>query len=61
MYLYNIFPLLLLLVQANPSHIRPHKPTKHKELESSSLGIHFVVGNQHFIHGKLKVKLLIEN
>ncbi|XP_062706087.1 uncharacterized protein LOC109419778 [Aedes albopictus] len=42
----------------NPSHIRNHKPfrDRNSDLETSTIGLHFVVGNQHFLHGKLKVR-----
>ncbi|XP_058448748.1 uncharacterized protein LOC131428719 [Malaya genurostris] len=45
-------------VQANPSHIRIHKPSRdHKtDLETSVIGLHFVVSNHHFQNGKLKIR-----
>ncbi|XP_038108600.1 uncharacterized protein LOC6037528 isoform X3 [Culex quinquefasciatus] len=45
-------------VQANPSHIRIHKPFReHKtDLETSVIGLHFVVTAHHFLGGKLKIR-----
>ncbi|XP_055542020.1 uncharacterized protein LOC129727833 [Wyeomyia smithii] len=45
-------------VQANPSHIRIHKPFRdHKtDLETSVVGLHFVVSGHHFQNGKLKIR-----
>jgi hypothetical protein len=51
--------LLSHTIKANPSHVRAHKPFKehnHKgDLETSILGLHFVVSGSHFSSGKLKV------
>ncbi|XP_055635579.1 uncharacterized protein LOC129775208 isoform X2 [Toxorhynchites rutilus septentrionalis] len=45
-------------VQANPSHIRIHKPFRDRktELETSVIGLHFVVSLHHFQNGKLKIR-----
>ncbi|KAL7042866.1 hypothetical protein ACKWTF_001318 [Chironomus riparius] len=47
-------------VPVYPPITKPHKPQKnHKnELETSTLGLHFVVNSQHFINGRLKVKCI---
>jgi hypothetical protein len=50
----------IFIFQVYPPITKPHKPQKnHKnELETSTLGLHFVVNSQHFINGRLKVKML---
>ncbi|XP_021702545.1 uncharacterized protein LOC5566816 [Aedes aegypti] len=42
----------------NPSHIKNHKPfrDRNSDLETSTIGVHFVVSNHHFQHGKLKIR-----
>lgn len=53
--------ILYYTLQANPPLVRPHKPIKSNknDLEISSLGLHFVVSSQHFINGRLKVRMLL--
>lgn len=52
-----MYEIHILSFQVNPPITKPHKPQKnHKnELETSTLGLHFVVNSQHFINGRLKV------
>ncbi|KAH8323324.1 hypothetical protein KR067_005086 [Drosophila pandora] len=44
--------------EVNPSHVRHHKVIRESrnDLESSIVGIHFVVTDQHFDNGKLKLR-----
>ncbi|XP_065092128.1 uncharacterized protein LOC135712956 [Ochlerotatus camptorhynchus] len=43
---------------ANPSHIRNHKPFRDRntDLETSAIGLHFVLSSHHFQLGKLKIR-----
>lgn len=51
-------PIYLRLLQVNPSHVRHHKILRdsRNEMETAIVGIHFVVTDQHFENGKLKVR-----
>ncbi|EDW11853.1 uncharacterized protein LOC6576421 isoform X2 [Drosophila mojavensis] len=44
--------------EVNPSHVRHHKILRdtRNEMETSIVGIHFVVTDQHFENGKLKLR-----
>ncbi|XP_055682713.1 uncharacterized protein LOC129789722 [Lutzomyia longipalpis] len=44
--------------QASSSHVRLYKPVKDEttNLETSILGVHFLVARQYFLQGKLKIK-----
>ncbi|KAH8251265.1 hypothetical protein KR032_004640 [Drosophila birchii] len=44
--------------EVNPSHVRHHKLVKdpHNEMQTAIVGIHFVVTDQHFDNGKLKLR-----
>ncbi|KAH8376844.1 hypothetical protein KR093_001681, partial [Drosophila rubida] len=44
--------------EVNPSHVRHHKILRdtRNEMETAIVGIHFVVTDQHFVDGKLKLR-----
>lgn len=56
--MFLIYKYFLILLQPNPLHVRNFRIMKdHKtELETSTIGIQFVITQQHFQNGKLKVR-----
>lgn len=46
------------LTQPNPSNVKVFRTLKdHRDFETSAIGIQFIITQQHFIRGKLKVRI----
>lgn len=50
--------IIVLHFQPNPSNVKVMRTIKdHRDFETSAIGIQFIITQQHFIRGKLKVRI----